>query len=168
MGQYHWAYYEGTLVAVASQPSVTVASEYPHDTLNGTETCSNHSLNSRSEESGCVGCGKFDSIFCLQSSQDYAAHIFIHWCVVLINVFSIMMYLLDMFGQFLLLNLYIYFLRSVAKFQDPGVQHSGEGAREHSSQTWQTAFLQVNQEDRWFFFCLIPRGNSRETCQGSK
>ena len=40
--EYHWGYYEGTLqllyAQLASHPFVTVASEYPHSTLNSTAT----------------------------------------------------------------------------------------------------------------------------------
>ena len=45
-----WEYCATTACAVASQPFVTVASEYLHSTLSGTVTC----LHSRSEESGYV------------------------------------------------------------------------------------------------------------------
>ena len=43
----YYGYYEGTLQlmhVVASQPSVTVVSEYPHSTLNGTATRSSHTV----------------------------------------------------------------------------------------------------------------------------
>ena len=37
-----WGYSDTTACVVASQPFVTVASGYPHITLNGTVTCRNH------------------------------------------------------------------------------------------------------------------------------
>ena len=38
-----WGYFAATACVVASQPFVTIASEYPHSTLKGTATCSSHS-----------------------------------------------------------------------------------------------------------------------------
>ena len=38
-----WGYSAATACTVASQPSITVASEYPHSTLNGTATWSSQS-----------------------------------------------------------------------------------------------------------------------------
>ena len=63
-----WGYSAANACAVASQPFVTVVSEYPHSTLKGIATRSSHwvlwDLRSRSEESGCVGSDIMQSLGC--------------------------------------------------------------------------------------------------------